>query len=94
MRYFNSLMNDVEGRKNLVRLKNPEESFMARRCKFGILTCFKVGSVDKNQRTCLVVKSSSHFLSEGGCIQTIQNLIFKCSDYSRSTQIRISEDET
>lgn len=58
MRNFKSVMNDVEVRKNLVHFKNPEESVMARRCcKFETLTCFKVGSVDKNQRIRMVMES-------------------------------------
>lgn len=39
MRNFNSLPSDVEVRMNLVHLKSPEESNMARRCwKFETLT--------------------------------------------------------
>lgn len=51
MRNFESLMNDMEVRRNLVNLKNCEESVMVRRCcKFETVTYFKVGSVGKNQR--------------------------------------------
>lgn len=58
MRNFDSLMNDMEVRRNWVHLKNCEESVMTRRCcKFETVIYFKVGSVGKNQRICMVVES-------------------------------------
>lgn len=40
----------------------------------------EVGNVGKDQRVWVVGGSYWDFLGEGGCIQTIQNLIFKCSE--------------
>lgn len=85
MKNFNNLMNDMKVRKNLAHLT---KSVMARRCcKFETVTYFEKANVGKNQRMCVLVESCWCFLSEGGCLQTIQNFIFKCSDSTlRSTK--------
>lgn len=47
MRDLNSLLDDMEVRKNLVYVKNFREFVIRRWCKFEILIYFEVGNVGK-----------------------------------------------
>lgn len=62
---------------------------MARRYfKFETLAHFKVGSVGKTQRMCMLVEGHYYFLSEGRCIQKLNSKFnFEIPGlYSRSTK--------